>query len=587
MTVFRNTSALWGAAFARALADCGTTRAFVSPGSRSTPLTAALAREPRILTTPVLDERSAAFLALGYARATRRPVLLVCTSGTAAANYLPAVVEAWHSQVPLLVCTADRPPGLRNCGAGQTIEQRGIYGPHTVWQCEAPLPSAAEQSLDNWRELLRQAWHRALEHSGPVHLNIPLCEPLAPGTPETGFVEREAHRSYISHETDKSCGAASDFLPTSPAPVASGKELLEWASRYERGIIVAGAPAAPREQARYAAAALRLAERIGWPLLADALNPARHRVLESTAAVVCGSYEAVLRNSSDADRLHPDAVLQLDQLPTSKTLRTWLGATPLPTFLLSPGGRNLNPLHTHHRLLPHSVADFDWSTAAALSRAPDWADAWRTADHSAADRLAATPDDSGPGQLLFEDAIPRILARHLPKRVAVFIANSMPVRDAESFWPVQNTCREIYSNRGVNGIDGTLGTALGTAEGAGMPTVLFTGDLSLLHDSNAFLTAQNFSGSLTIVLVNNNGGGIFNNLPVSRENPDFERFWGTPQNMDFARLAAAHGISHERIESAAALAAAIRELPGQGVRILEIRTDRSASAGHRAALLQM
>ncbi|MDR2862320.1 MAG: 2-succinyl-5-enolpyruvyl-6-hydroxy-3-cyclohexene-1-carboxylic-acid synthase [Puniceicoccales bacterium] len=569
---FRNINALWGAIFARTLARCGITRAIISPGSRSTPLAYALADEPQITATAVLDERTAAFFALGHSKATRRPTVLLCTSGTAAANYLPAVIEAWHAQVPLLVVTADRPPELHDCGAGQTINQHHLYGTHTVGEFEAPLPDAGKDALARWRDLLSEALARTQAPiPGPVHINVPLRDPLSPAVFQAGF-------SYTLDEEKISPSAPAPALRPEADPAA----ILAWAANYERGLIVAG-EAQPADPAAYAAAVTALARVLCWPVLADALNPVRHRAGQS-GAVVISAYETILRESAQAATLRPDAILQLGQLPTGKTLRGWLGAVPLPTLLLSPGGRNLNPLHCAHRTLAHAITDFAPADTATTGtpRNPLWAAAWQKAQDAAAARLDSALDAEAA---LFEGKAVWLLARYLPADAIVILANSMPVRDAEYFWPVQSTHRRIYCNRGVNGIDGTLGTALGVAEGAGAPAVLLTGDLSFLHDSNALLLNGDFSGSLTVVLVNNKGGGIFNNLPVVRENVHFERFWGTPQAVDFSLLAAAHGVPFERITKWAQLIAAIDKLPARGLRILEITTDRAADAARRNELL--
>jgi 2-succinyl-5-enolpyruvyl-6-hydroxy-3-cyclohexene-1-carboxylate synthase len=538
----------------------------------------------------VLDERTAAFFATGVSRATHVPSALICTSGTAAANYLPAIVEAWHARVPLLVFTADRPPELRGRGAGQTIDQVHLYGTHTVWECAVSLCAASPAAIDNWGKVIATAWAHAIGAgggiAGPVHVNVALGEPLAPATKELGVNPAELARlweEWLARE-----------IPLSPVPAAavsfSPEDVFAWAARFRRGVIIAGEtrPACPDS---HVAAVVKLSRALGWPVLADALSPVRYRCADS-GVVVVGAYETLLRDSACAQALRPDAVLQLGQLSFSRTLREWLASPPRPTLVFSKGGRNLNPLHHEHRTIPFALEDFAWDAAPPTQDAVvlAWANAWRAAHAAAAARIAGALDAlvrAPAAPPLFEGAVAWLLARYLPDTAAVFLANSMPLRDAEYFWPTQCSRRRIFCNRGANGIDGTLGSALGVAASCGAPTFLLTGDLSLLHDSNAFLLARadTFVGSLTIVLINNNGGGIFNHLDVSRDNPYFDRFWGMSPQVDFAKLAAAHGVPHERVRSWTQLAHALSQPPAPGVRIIEIPTDRMADAQCRNALL--
>ncbi|MDR0535507.1 MAG: 2-succinyl-5-enolpyruvyl-6-hydroxy-3-cyclohexene-1-carboxylic-acid synthase [Puniceicoccales bacterium] len=606
-----NTSTLWGRVFARALArftamenpdaagsGAPVLHAFISPGSRSTPLAAALAAEPSICSTPVLDERTAAFLALGAAR-RRTPALAVCTSGTAAANYLPAIVEAWHSQAPLLVATADRPPSLRGRGAGQTIVQNGLYGVHTVFTAEAPLPSVAPDAVARWVSLLHDAWLAAMGRasgcaaSGPAHINIPFEEPLAPVSAEPGFAipgETRAFLEDLSREDALPACLAGLAHPAAP-PLRPAGEILEWAKKHARGVIVAGAPVAPRGQAAEARAAIALARSLGWPLLADVLHPARHRA--SPGAPVVAAYDTFLRIPEAARSLCPSAVIQLGQLPTSRVLRQWLADARAPTLQISPAGRDFNPLHSGHTILPHSMADYV-PCAAPESRGGEWLAGWLGHERAAAGRLAdfCATAPAGPP---FEGAVFDLAARILPDDAIVFLANSMCVRDAECFWPAAATRRRIACNRGVNGIDGTLGTAIGLAFSSAAaaacaggarprPVFLFSGDLAFLHDSNALACARHLplGASLTVFLLNNCGGGIFDTLPVSRENPHFERFWGTPQHVDFQHLCAAHGVPWVLLEDLASFSAVLAGVPPPpGLRVFELRTSRKLSAGLR------
>ncbi len=557
---FRNVNALWGAVFARTLRSLGVTHAVVSPGSRSTPLAYALAGEAGLRVVPVLDERTAGFFALGIAKVSHRPVILLCTSGTAVANYLPAIVEARHSRTPLIVVTADRPPELRDCGAGQTIDQHKIFGGFVAWEAESALPESSPAILSHWRQLLVTAWEKSSAQSSPVHLNVPLREPLAPAVAQKGFAVPRAW------DLDAFCrmpAIRSDRLKAEKSGADANGKI----------VIVAGA-ANPENPGRYCDAVRALADALDAPVLADALNPFRHR-----DAGAIWAYDAILRDAGTARKLKPGTVVQLGPLPTSKVLRECLAAWNVPTVLCSEGGEVLDPNHTACRTISKTITDYDFSGAAPAPAV--FSAIWENAQKNVAGKLNFACGDSD----LFEANAVKILAKHLPADAVIFFANSMPVRDAEYFWPAVKTARNVFSNRGANGIDGTLGTALGVAEAAGKPCVLLTGDLSFLHDSNALLLAPEFSGSLTVVLVNNAGGGIFNHLPSASENPFFEKFWATPQCVDFAKLAGAHAVPFFSVKSWSAFIKKIKKLPARGLRVLEIKTDRAGDAARRKMIL--
>ncbi len=565
---FPNLSTLWGTIFAHTLRRLGATRAVVSPGSRCTPLLYALAADPGWQVTPVLDERTAAFYALGLAKAMHRPVVLVCTSGTAAANYLPAVVEAWHSGIPLLVVTADRPPELHDCGAGQTIDQHRLYGSHVVADFSSAPPDPAPETLAAWQDLLRTAWEKTTSpRPGPVHLNVPLRDPLAPSIRQDNFLAPLLEKIL-----------AREFPPPTVPGKISSAPLLDWASRFSRGLIVAGVPH-PEDSAAHAQAVLELSRRLGWPVLADALSPLRHHA--PADAPVIWAYDALLRRPQFSSALRPDAVLQIGPLPTSKTLRAWLSEPVIPFCVLSPLGANLHPLGQPHQTLRGAPEQI--SFAAATEADSFWCRQWQEAESAVAPAISSA---LAAEAALFEGKIIHHLHAHLPAQTTVILANSMPVRDAESFWPANNSQRRVFSSRGANGIDGTLGTALGIAQASNCPAVLLTGDLSFLHDSNALLLAKDFSGSLTVLLVNNEGGGIFQHLPVAQNNPHFERFWATPQHINFSHLAAAHGITHQKITDWPALAKLLATPPVPGIFLCEIPTHRASDAARRAELLR-
>jgi 2-succinyl-5-enolpyruvyl-6-hydroxy-3-cyclohexene-1-carboxylate synthase len=537
---------------AETLVRRGVSQAVISPGSRSTPLTMALVQNERIEAIPVLDERSAAFFALGLAKQTRKPVVLVCTSGTAGANYFPAVIEAHESGVPLIVITADRPPEMRDCASGQTIDQQKLFGGFVKFYHELAVPEASVVLLRYLRQTVAHAVERAAA-GGPVHLNAPFRDPLPPIADATarGLAGEDWVKFFAHLDTE--------------APVV--KQTVAWSTQATRGVIVAG-PGAD------AASVTGLAKATGWPVLADVLSPVRH---EAGTGKIVAAYDLILRNAELARMLTPDVVLCVGGWPTSKVLRGWLEAGGAEIWFVGAGETNRDALHGRTRFIRADVAAL--SVQAPLADAA-FAQAWNEAANKAAKALA---DGLQSEPALVEPKVTATLAARLPEGTPLFVANSMPVRDLEYFWPANVRGVKVFFSRGANGIDGTLSTALGVAHG-NAPAVLLTGDLSLLHDTNGFLSVPQLRGSLTIVLVNNGGGGIFNHLPVAQFNPPFEKYWATPQSVDFAKLSAAYGVEHVVVNGVAQLAALVTELPATGVRVLEVRTERARDAAFRKRL---
>ena len=580
---FRNANSLWCSVLVETLARLGLRHAVISPGSRSAPLTFAFARHPGIEAVPVLDERSAGFFALGLARQHHRPTALVCTSGTAAANFLPAVIEAHESGVPLLVLTADRPPELRACAAGQAIDQQKLYGSYVRHYQELAVPEADRDLLRHVRQAVVHAFERArAPEPGPVHLNAPFRDPLPPlDDGHTGALEAGFDEEAFFAQVGGTAGGPGDEGTTGTCrpgrrPGGSEDAFSEWA-RISRGLIVAG-PAQPDDPAAYSAAVARLADALGWPVLADGLSPVRNDAARHQALVT--NYSAILRSPAVADRLAPDGVLCLGEWPTSKQLRQWLQARDARTWLVSPGAQNRDALHGRTRHLRCEVGDLAAALPGARRDPGAHARDWLRADAAAQQALDARLSSL---DFLFEGEASRTLAQTLPAGTPVFVANSMPVRDVEFFWGPNDRLSRLYFNRGANGIDGTLSTALGVAHG-NRPAVLLCGDLALLHDANGFLIRPKLRGSLTVVLINNRGGGIFEMLPVAKFDPPFEEFFATPQSVDFAALAAAHGATHVLVRDRDHLEELVSALPESGLRVLEVRTDRKRDAALRREL---
>jgi 2-succinyl-5-enolpyruvyl-6-hydroxy-3-cyclohexene-1-carboxylate synthase len=567
---FTNTNLLWSSILAETLFRLGLTTAVICPGSRSAPLAIAFANHPNIDAIPVLDERSAAFFALGIARQQHRPVALICTSGTAGANFYPAVIEAYESRVPLLILTADRPPELRDCNAGQAIDQQKLYGSFPNWYTELAIPSCEPALLAYLRQTIRHAWNRALfPVPGVVHLNLPLREPLAP-IPDS-HVQAQSETFNASDFFAVPFGSSTFPISVPSLPVA------EWQTS-PRGIIVAGL-AQPRSPETYCRAIAALSKHLGYPVLAEGLSPLRNYA--DLMPNLISTYDLILRNATLAEKLAPTIVLQIGEMPTSKQLRTWLAATQPLQWVIDPSRRNLDPLHGKTTHLPCAIEQLaaeleqDWKVTPDFN---EYCHLWQTAEMETRqnrDRALRQTTD------LFEGKAAWMLSRYLPQGTPLFISSSTPVRDVDFFWVPSNSHVQPFFNRGANGIDGSLSTALGMAH-HNQSSVMLTGDLALLHDTNGFLLHPHFVGHLTIVLINNNGGGIFEMLAIAQyEDVPFEKFFALPQSVNFAKLCATYGIDHEPITSWEHLKQRLDPLPQSGIRILELCTDRKTDAQWR------
>ncbi|MGI8504648.1 MAG: 2-succinyl-5-enolpyruvyl-6-hydroxy-3-cyclohexene-1-carboxylic-acid synthase [Hassallia sp.] len=601
---FNNINQLCSFILAETLLRLGLTCAVICPGSRSTPLALAFAKASyNIEAISILDERSAAFFALGVAKATKRPVVLICSSGTAGANFYPAVIEARESRVPLLILTADRPQELRNCHSGQTIDQLKLYGNYPNWQTELALPSPDMQMLAYLRQTVIHAWEKSLYPvPGPVHLNIPFRDPLTP-IPDANI--------QVEFEPEKFFSAITTFSPTPYSPIPIPQEWLQ----SQRGIIIAGV-AQVEQPKEYCSAIAQLSQTLKFPVLAEGLSPVRNYA--DLNPYLISTYDLILRNEHLSQQLAPEIVIQIGELPTSKQLRTWLNTTQAKRWIIDPSDQNLDPLHgktIHLRVSIEQLVAGDGgqgdrgtggqgglggrlgdkgtggqgeqkrisppllvSPSPCLPISPSpylqlWCDA-EAQVRSNVDQTMATMNE------LIESKAAWLLSQILPPKTPLFIANSMPVRDVEFFWKPNNLGVRSHFNRGANGIDGTLSTALGIAH-RHQSSVMLTGDLSLLHDTNGFLIRNKFVGHLTIVLINNNGGGIFEMLPIAQFDPPFEEFFATPQDIDFAQLCATYGVQHELITSWEKLQQNLTLLPSKGIRVLELRTNRKVDAKWR------
>lgn len=568
MIDYRNTNLLFASILTETLKRLGLTTAVICPGSRSTPLAIAFAGQKGIEAIPVLDERSAAFFALGIARKCKLPVALVCTSGTAGANFYSAIIEAKESRVPLLVLTCDRPPELRNCHSGQTIDQLKLYGTYPNWQTELALPSADMSILAYLRQTIIHAWERALYPvAGVVHINIPFRDPLAPLPDgiERNWLNEEDFFRGISHQlVGHQLVGRMQYAPTFP---------VQW-QESRRGIIIAGV-AQPENARDYVSAIAHLSKLLQFPVLAEGLSPVRNYA--DLNPYLISTYDLILRNTELSKQLKPEIVIQVGELPTSKELRNWLTSTQIERWIIDPSNHNLDPLHgktTHLQISIEQLAEAYIFPSKAFN---SYLQLWCECESKVRAKV-----DSSMAEInqIFECKTAWLLSAALPSETPLFISNSMPVRDVEFFWQPNNLHVQPFFNRGANGIDGILSTALGIAH-CQQSSVMLTGDLALLHDTNGFLLNNNFFGHLTIILINNNGGGIFEMLPISKFEPPFEDFFATPQNIDFASLCATYNVEHELINSWEQLQQKLNPLPITGIRVLELQTNRKLDAKWR------
>lgn len=526
----------------------GIRHAVICPGSRNAPIAYALAARSELKGWSVLDERQAGFFALGIAKSTGSPVIVTCTSGTAAANLHPAVIEADHAGVPLIVMTADRPPELRDVGAGQAIDQLKLYGDSVRWFLEAGNHLVTDQTLRHFRSSACRAVSEACAaNPGPVHLNFPLREPLRPVasdlsglTDSLGAVGRAggAPWSAVAKQDDFSAGLATTFEQAS------------------RPIIVVGEQHAPG----LAAAVAELSAKTGAPVFADALSQLRRLEL-ATGAHLVTSYDLILRAETVVQELRPDLIVRIGETPTSKPLRGWLAEADCRQILLDPRGRMQDPAASATDVLR---ADALTTVTAALSdfagepASTSWSATW-----SALERAAqAAIDHTLPGEPFgFEPALVRAALSALDA-ATIFVSSSMPIRDVETYGPVGADTLRYLANRGTNGIDGVVSTALGVRAPFDCDrVVLITGDLAFLYDAGALAIAQRHGLPLTVLLIDNSGGGIFSFLPLAEHEEHFEDFVATPHDVDIAALAQAYGIDYSAPVDIDAMLAAIEE-PG-------------------------
>ena len=569
----RNRNEAVASAFVEELARSGIRHACAAPGSRSTPLILALHAEAGIRLWTHLDERSMAFFALGLAKTLREPVAIACTSGTAAANFLPAVAEARGARVPLVVLTADRPPEATRWGAHQTMDQTGLYGSFVKWAETQPTPETTPAVLRHARASACRAAAAARSGvPGPVHVNFPFREPLAPiavpdDVPEgwTGPAARPDARPFLSDRVVRR-------LPD-PAELA---RFLEETRGAEKGLIVCG----PQEDEGFPAAVSRLAAAFAFPILADPLSGLRCGPHDRSFVV--DSYDAFLREEAAWPRLAPDVILRFGSYPTSKPLMAFLETHAGARQVLVGEGTWRDPSHLAWDRFGCAERLFCEAAVAAggIARADsDWTRLWTEAGRRTRE---AVRDRTAREAFLFEGRIFQELAEILPRDAVLLAGNSMPVRDLDGFFPSMDVPIRCMGNRGVNGIDGLVSTALGAAA-SGATVVAVLGDTAFYHDMNGLLAASRHGLKATFVVLNNDGGGIFSFLPQAADRETFEPLFAMPHGLTFGAAASLYGLLYQRIETWEGFADGMSKgLRAPVATILEVPGDRETNASlHR------
>lgn len=594
-----NPNLLFAARFVQSLANAGLTHVCVAPGSRSTPLTLAFDAHPAINVSLHLDERCAAFYALGVALASDAPAALVCTSGSAAANFFPALIEAMMSQVPLLVLTADRPHELRHSGANQTIDQVKLYGDNVLWSVDAPLPevNAPDVALRNMQTLAARAYAAANGfRKGPVHVNFPFRKPLEPGdgVEYSLFSEQflvkskklkviseepdgESHPTLTSHNPQSTAPHSTPPNPILQSPISQGilhptdaqiDTLHKIITNHPNGIIVCG-PRCPN--GRFPEAVTALSQRIGYPIFADPTSGVRFGAFTKTTSVL-SAYETTFQQPIDLP--DPDVVLRFGAVPISRWLNAYLDRVePKQRIHVRSSGVWADDHHRTNWLIQVDEVAL-CERIEGEGRWSEWANALVARDAVVRDAV-----QSGLQETNFDGAYMADVLAALPDDTLLFVGNSLPIRHLDQFGFTRECDIEAYASRGASGIDGNISTALGMQHGSGKKLVLVVGDVTFYHDLNGLLAVKQAMDAkrpldLTIVLINNNGGGIFNRLPVSQFDPPFTPLFLTPHGLDFEPVVRMFGLAFERVSDRTAFQTAFRRSLNDAMpHVIEVVTD--------------
>lgn len=548
------------ASFVDELAQNKVRHAVVSPGSRSTPISLLLAEHPNIEVHINVDERSAAFFALGLAKALREPVAIICTSGTAAANYYPAIVEAYYARIPLIVMTADRPHELRDVGAPQAINQIDLYGKHVKWSVEMALPEKSADMTNYVRTIGARAVAIASNQpSGPVHLNFPIREPLLPFLDQVK--KYRDHRISPKVEIEKGIRILSQ---------SQFEALASRLSEAKRGIIVVG-ELQDREMRQ---AIIALAEKLAFPILADPLSLLRSG--DHSQTQIIETYDTFLRDDVAKEVLNPDLVLRFGAMPVSKSLLLFLKKHRQAQHLIVDAGAGWRePAGIASNMIYCEESAFCYGVIEQIDHRENqsWLQLWQSVNKATKRGLASIRDEAE----LSEGKLFLLLNDLMPMNSTLFVGNSMPIRDLDTFFFTNEKNITALANRGANGIDGVVSTALGVST-VSENTVLVIGDLSFFHDMNGLLAAKLQKQNITILLINNDGGGIFSFLPQASEKEYFELLFGTPHGLDFSHAAKLYGAKYNNASTWDEFQQVFTQSFSEpGLKIIEVQTERESN----------
>lgn len=567
-----NRNILWAETFIDQLVRLGVRYACISPGSRSTPLALACANNTGLRSYVHIDERSGGFFALGIAKSTGKPVVLVCTSGTAAAEFYPAIIEAYQQNAPLIVCTADRPPELIDCGANQTINQNNMYANHIRWFFNAGLPEPTPGRMRHIRVIARRAVKEATGlENGPVHINFPFRKPFEPKS-YTDTLNRHDLELMREEYSDDIAPVEVSVKPTAE----SLSDLISVARMQRRGLIIVG-PGDFGEE--FADRVSELASLLSYPVLADGASQLRFG--RNDKSMIFTHYDAYLKAESFAGSHKPEVILQFGGTISSKGLELFLNEQNAFKVHINPGGRWLDPSNYLRSVVQSDSTVFCTMMIEELGKtdgtiAPgEWLADFKKAEETAITLRKEMIDCTDS---LFEGKVLRVVLESIPEGSHVMVSNSMPIRDLDYFASSMEKKIRIHTNRGASGIDGINSTALGIAATTESPVYLITGDLAFYHDLNGLIASRKYGIPLTVVLINNNGGGIFELLPIAGYRDIFNDYFLTPHDLEFEPFVTGYGGTYRNMNSWDDIGENLREPHGTDtLRVLEIRTDPRAS----------
>ena len=568
-----NRNYFWAETFIKELSSIGVKYACISPGSRNTPLTLAIANNKKLKSFIHIDERCSAFFALGIAKATNSPVILLCTSGTATAELYPAIIEAYQQRVPLIVCTADRPPELLNTGANQTINQNNLYKNHIRWFFDVGLPEPIPRRIRHIKAIAKRAVYESMVRSkGPVHLNFPFRKPFEPDafTDEVGTEVIETAKLVLPDKKD--------LYKENGKNIVSEKwfkEIAHHLAKYKKGLIIAG-PENYNESFHFNCQ--KLASLLGYPILADGASQLRFG--KHNKENILFSFEGFLRSDLFSQKYKPEIILQFGRTITSKALGLYFEKCSAIRFMINEYGDWFDPANRANASFackPYLFCEkmIEYLLIKKIKRSQSWLKVFKELDEESLKIKNEIISKSGfPNECRIIEELVNVL----PDKSQLMISNSMPIRDFDYFAPVTKKIINIFNNRGASGIDGITSTALGLAVLEKRPTILLTGDSAFYYDLNALLAARKYRIPLIIILINNNGGGIFEVLPISKYSKVFNEYFVAPHDLDFSQIVKAFGGNYSLIKSWENFRSEFgKALKKKEFSVLEIKTDAAAS----------